>query len=129
MWNNEAQSRFPFSFLNKNNITPDMKCLIHCFLMSLVLAGCGQAEQANVHLSSLDSTAKEMRDELKKTREYLSSATTQSERIADAIVALQALAQDMVKMIQATFVKKPPAATDDIDAVVSGASPQSGGTP
>ncbi|MBU6153021.1 MAG: hypothetical protein KGP28_01855 [Bdellovibrionales bacterium] len=89
-------------------------------LIFLLVSGCGQANTANEHLGSIDQTAKEMRDELKKTREFLDTATTQSQRIADALVSLQMLAQDMVKIIQTTFAKKPPAATDDIDSVLGG---------
>jgi len=91
-------------------------------MICLALAGCGQADQANTHLGSIDQTAKEMRDELKKTREFLATATSQSERIADALVSLQLLAKDMVKLIQTTFVKKPAAQTDDIDAVIGAGS-------
>ncbi len=97
------------------------KCVSILFLVFMVSA-CGQANTANEHLGSIDQTAKEMRDELKKTREFLDTATTQSQRIADALVSLQTLAQDMVKIIQTTFVKKPPAATDDIDSVLGGSA-------
>ncbi len=102
-----------------------MKKYFHCVSLVLFLGslgGCGQATTANEHLGSIDQTAKDMRDELKKTREFLDTATAQSKRIADAMVSLQVLAQDMVKIVQATFVKKPPAATDDIDSVLGGDS-------
>jgi hypothetical protein len=101
-----------------------MKQYIQTFslLVFLSVAGCGQATTANEHLGSIDQTAKEMKDELRKTREFLDTATTQSQRIADALVSLQVLAQDMVKIIQTTFVKKPPASTDDIDSVLGGSS-------
>jgi predicted small secreted protein len=122
MWNSGGFGGNSFSFINKISIKPRMKQYISvpCLLVSLLLAGCGQANTANGHLGSIDQTAKEMKEELKKTREFLDTATTQSQRIADALVSLQTLAQDMVKIIQTTFVKKPPAATDDIDSVLGG---------
>jgi hypothetical protein len=122
LWNSGPKNGIPFSFVNKNSIKPRMKKCLAIVSLFLLLSGCGEATTANGHLGSIDQTAKEMRDELKKTREFLDTATTQSQRIADALVSLQSLAQDMVKIIQTTFVKKPPAATDDIDSVLGGSS-------
>ena len=125
MWKNRRVYLIFIVFLNKLNIVRTMNCgfyrfpLLVLFMVMLGASGCGQAEQANQHLSSMDETSKGMLSELKKSRESLTQATTQSERIADALVALQTLSTDLVKVIQATFIKKPPAATDDIDSVLN----------
>ena len=88
------------------------------FIVACVLQGCGQINQSNEHLGSMDATSKQMLLELKSSRESLALATKQSERIADALVALKDLSVDLVKVLQATFAKKPAEKTDDIDSVI-----------
>ena len=103
-----------------------MKCawITGLLVLSLLSQGCGQVSAAGDHLGSMDQTSKAMLEELKKSRESLGTATDQSKRIADALVSLQLMAVDMVKIIQATFVKKPTGQTDDIGSVLG---PDAGG--
>jgi len=88
-------------------------------LITFTLSACGQINQSNEHLGSMDNTSKQMLLELKSTRESMSIATEQSQRIADALVALKDLSVDLVKIMQSTFAKKITEKTDDIDSVVS----------
>lgn len=92
--------------------------LIVCGI-SLSLTACGVATTANSHLGNLDQTSQKMLEELKSSREQLEVATKQSERIADALVALKDLGFDLVKMLQATFAPKPSGSTDNIDDVLN----------
>ncbi len=85
----------------------------------LLLSACGVATTANSHLGNLDQTSQKMLDELKSSREQLEVATRQSERIADALVALKDLGFDLVKMLQSTFAPKPSGTTDNIDDVLN----------
>ncbi len=88
-------------------------------MASLSLSACGVATTANSHLGNLDQTSQKMLDELKSSREQLEVATRQSERIADALVALKDLGFDLVKMLQSTFAPKPSGTTDNIDDVLN----------
>jgi ABC-type transporter Mla subunit MlaD len=88
-------------------------------LSTLILSACGAATTANSHLGALDTTSKKMLEELKSSREQLEVATRQSERIADALVALKDLGFDLVKMLQTTFAPKPAGQSDNIDDVLN----------
>ena len=92
--------------------------LIPIIVSGLILQACGQINQSTEHLGSMDATSKQMLLELKSSRETLAVATLQSERIADALVALKDLSFDMVKIMQSTFAKKPTEKSDDIDSVI-----------
>jgi len=88
-------------------------------VLSCSISACGVATTANSHLGNLDQTSQKMLDELKSSREQLEVATRQSERIADALVALKDLGFDLVKMLQATFAPKASGQTDNIDDVLN----------
>ena len=93
--------------------------LVTTLLLFCMLPACGQINQSTEHLGSMDKTSKQMLEELKSSRESLAIATHQSERIADAIVALKDLSVDLVKVMQSTFAKKTTEKTDDIDSVIA----------
>ena len=103
-----------------------MKPILSCFALAvtLLLTSCGVASTANSHLGNLDQTSEKMLQELKSSREQLEIATRQSERIADALVALKDLGVDLVKMLQTTFAPKPAGTSDNIDDVLN---PTTGG--
>jgi len=95
------------------------KKLLIALVASLSISACGVATTANSHLGNLDQTSQKMLEELKSSREQLEVATQQSQRIADALVALKDLGFDLVKMLQATFAPKPSGSTDNIDDVLN----------
>jgi len=95
------------------------KKLLIALVAALSISACGVATTANSHLGNLDQTSQKMLEELKSSREQLEVATQQSQRIADALVALKDLGFDLVKMLQATFAPKPSGSTDNIDDVLN----------
>jgi hypothetical protein len=89
-------------------------------LLLVLLTSCGQANTANQHLGSMDQSAQEMLEEIRKSQNSLNKATDQLVRMADSLVAFQQMGTDVVKIMSDNFSKKEPTKTDDLDDVLGG---------
>ena len=90
------------------------------FASLVMITSCGQANTANQHLGSMDQSAKELLEEIRKSQNALDLATSQLVRMADSLVAFQQMGTDVVKIMTDSFSKKDPTPTDNIDDVLGG---------
>ncbi len=97
-----------------------MKFIPQIALLTLItcIASCSQADTANQHLGSMDRSAQEMLEEIRKSQTALNKATDQLVRMADSLVAFQQLGMDAMKIFGDSFSKKDPAPTENIDDVL-----------
>jgi hypothetical protein len=97
-----------------------MKSIHESFLLICILActACSQANTANQHLGSMDRSAQEMLEEIRRSQTALNKATEQLVRMADSLVTFQQLGTDAFKIFSDSFSKKEPAPTDNIDDIL-----------
>lgn len=96
------------------------KLTVSTLLLSSLIASCGQADTANQHLGSMDQSAQDMLEEIRKSQTALNKATDQLVRMADSLVSFQQMGTDAIKIFSDSFSKKEPAKSDNIDDVMGG---------
>jgi hypothetical protein len=89
-------------------------------LLFFAISGCGQVEQTNQHLGSMDLTTQKMAEEIKRDGEYLAAFTQELKSIAESLKSFELLGNELQSLLKNTFKPKPPSKTDDIEDVLKG---------
>jgi len=89
-------------------------------LLCSLISSCGQADTANQHLGSMDKSAQNLLEEIRKSQSALNKATDQLVRMADSLVSFQQMGTDVMKIMSDSFSKKEPTKTDNIEDILGG---------